>query len=182
MSNLRRNSTLVVGAVVVCFGLIIWSLGWCLSCCQQEKLSGKNIELKRQNVQNAVSGFAYTRILLTLRRHINSHSGRGKSHERWSYNVHLDTRKLLNLKVFKSKEKLKLLKWCVDWHSTIIRRKCCRQIQEKRRHVRRSVVLLATLALFVVCWFPLNILNLGEDLNMPLKNWRYSYTILQYTI
>ena len=42
--------------------------------------------------------------------------------------------------------------------------------------------LLATLALFVVCWLPLNILNLGEDLNMPLKNWRYSYTVLQYTI
>ena len=47
-----------------------------------------------------------------------------------------------------------------------------RRIAEKRRHIRRSLVLVATLALFVVCWLPVNILNLGEDLDLPLRSWR----------
>ena len=48
----------------------------------------------------------------------------------------------------------------------------CRRIDEKRRHIRRSLVLVATLGLFVVCWLPVNILNLGEDLDLPLRSWR----------
>ena len=48
----------------------------------------------------------------------------------------------------------------------------CRRIAEKRRHIRRSLVLVATLGLFVVCWLPVNILNLGEDLDLPLRSWR----------
>ncbi len=47
-----------------------------------------------------------------------------------------------------------------------------RRNEEKRRNMRRSHLLLATLLLFIVCWLPLNILNLGEDLNMPLRSWR----------
>ena len=42
-----------------------------------------------------------------------------------------------------------------------------------RRNMRRNNVMIATMVLFVVCWLPLNILNLGEDFNIPLQNWRY---------
>ena len=48
----------------------------------------------------------------------------------------------------------------------------CRRVKSARRNVRRTSLLLATLLLFIVCWLPLNILNLGEDLNMPLRSWR----------
>ena len=48
----------------------------------------------------------------------------------------------------------------------------CRRLMSARRNVRRTYLLLATLVLFIVCWLPLNILNLGEDLNMPLRSWR----------
>ena len=48
----------------------------------------------------------------------------------------------------------------------------CRRMMSERRNMRRTLLMLATLVLFIVCWLPLNILNLGEDLNMPLRSWR----------
>ena len=58
-----------------------------------------------------------------------------------------------------------------------------RRARSERRNVRRTQLLLATLLLFIVCWLPLNILNLGEDLNMPLRAWRWTlYLILQYIL
>ena len=38
--------------------------------------------------------------------------------------------------------------------------------------MRRSHLLIATVCLFVICWLPLNIINLAEDLDLPLKTWR----------
>ena len=46
--------------------------------------------------------------------------------------------------------------------------------EKERRNVRRSHLLITTVILFVICWLPLNILNLGEDLDMPLQTWRQS--------
>ena len=56
-----------------------------------------------------------------------------------------------------------------------------RRVQDEKRNMRRSHLLLATVVLFVFCWLPLNILNLGEDLNMPLKSWRWEKIISEKT-
>ena len=48
-------------------------------------------------------------------------------------------------------------------------------MEEEKRNIRRSHLLIATVILFVVCWLPLNVLNLGEDLNLPLKSWKFYY-------
>ena len=52
---------------------------------------------------------------------------------------------------------------------------CSRRVREEQRNIRRSHLLLATVTLFVFCWLPLNILNLAEDLNMPLTTWRWQW-------
>ena len=47
--------------------------------------------------------------------------------------------------------------------------------------MRRTRLLFSMVTIFVFCWLPLNILNLAEDLDLPLKTWRWVLT-LQYHI
>ena len=60
-----------------------------------------------------------------------------------------------------------LLKYFPYWRSRLV-------TEKERRNVRRSHLLITTVILFVICWLPLNILNLGEDLDLPLQTWRQS--------
>ena len=39
--------------------------------------------------------------------------------------------------------------------------------------MRRTHILIVTVTLFVICWLPLNLLNLAEDLDLPLRFWSY---------
>ena len=39
----------------------------------------------------------------------------------------------------------------------------------------RNRVLLAMLLVFIICWLPLNLINLLEDLEFPLHCWPYYY-------
>ena len=44
--------------------------------------------------------------------------------------------------------------------------------QDPGRNIQRSHHLVATVTLFILCWLPLNILNIAEDFNLPLRTWR----------
>ena len=48
-----------------------------------------------------------------------------------------------------------------------------RRIEDKKRNIQRSHLLVATVTLFILCWLPLNILNIAEDFDLPLRTWRY---------
>ena len=45
----------------------------------------------------------------------------------------------------------------------------------KFRNRRRRFVLFLMLLIFMICWLPINILNLMEDMAMPLNCWPYYF-------
>ncbi|XP_023340047.1 neuropeptide Y receptor type 5 [Eurytemora carolleeae] len=47
--------------------------------------------------------------------------------------------------------------------------------QERQRNKRRTHILIAILVLFVICWLPLNLINLLEDVGVRLSCWRYYF-------
>ena len=46
---------------------------------------------------------------------------------------------------------------------------------EKFHNRKRSFVLFLMLVVFVICWLPINIMNLVEDMGMPLNCWPYYF-------
>ena len=108
-----------------------------------------------------VSAFAYVRIIIVLRRHIGSHNHRGKSNQRLGIPLYFRNVGRIFLK---------------DDNKNIF---IARRLKDEKRNIRRSHLLITTVTLFVVCWLPLNILNLGEDLDLPLKSWRWVLFIEQ---
>ena len=55
-----------------------------------------------------------------------------------------------------------------------------RRRAERARDRRRSRLLLAVLAGFVVCWLPLNLINIAEDFSYNVHCWRW-YLVLSIT-
>ena len=50
-----------------------------------------------------------------------------------------------------------------------------RRTEDKRRNIQRSHLLVATVTFFILCWLPMNILNIAEDFDLPLRTWRYTF-------
>ena len=51
-------------------------------------------------------------------------------------------------------------------------RNTVRRRMERARNRRRSGILMSILVVFVICWLPLNIINLAEDFNFNIHCWR----------
>ena len=51
-------------------------------------------------------------------------------------------------------------------------RNTVRRRMERARNRRRSGILMSILVVFVLCWLPLNIINLAEDFNFNIHCWR----------
>ena len=45
----------------------------------------------------------------------------------------------------------------------------------KCNHRKRSFILFLMLLVFVICWLPINILNLVEDMGIPLNCWPFYF-------
>ena len=54
-----------------------------------------------------------------------------------------------------------------------------RRRAERARNRRRSGLLMSILVVFVLCWLPLNIINIAEDFDYSIHCWRwYNITFL----
>merc|ERR1711884_925409 len=60
-----------------------------------------------------------------------------------------------------------------EGHGAGVGRNTMRRRAERARNRRRSGILMAILLVFVICWLPLNLINLAEDFNFNIHCWSW---------